>query len=223
MGEPPLPVLSLEVGERAPAKAGRSGSKKRVAILEATLRVIGRDGIDRLTHRAIAEEAAVPLGLTTYYFSSKDDIVAQTLEYTAAREIERLGEQADALKGAAAPPDVVADLITTWIADQVNGEGRAELVAQYLLQLQSEHQPDLREALLEWNRATTLVAERTLAAIGSADPELDAPLLIAAVDGLRLNELARGELDQEGVRRQIGRLLDMLTRKSRAALAGRPS
>lgn len=189
------------------AQPEKSGQGKRQTILEATLRVISRDGIDRLTHRAIAAEAGVPLGLTTYYFESKDDIVAQTLEYVCNREIERLEERAGLVRDASFDPGVGAEMIATWAAEQVNGEGRADLVAQYVLQLQAARRPELRWALEEWNRASLRVAEATLTAIGSAHPEADARLLIAAVDGLRLYELSHGELRFEKVRERVERLL----------------
>ncbi len=50
----------------------RSDSRaRRKAILEAALRVIERDGVRGVKHRAVAAEAEVPLAATTYYF---DDI-----------------------------------------------------------------------------------------------------------------------------------------------------
>ncbi len=50
----------------------RSDSRaRRKAILEAALRVIERDGVRGVKHRAVAAEADVPLAATTYYF---DDI-----------------------------------------------------------------------------------------------------------------------------------------------------
>ena len=54
------------------ATAGR-----REQILEAALRVIGRSGRQAVTHRAVAEEAGVPLGSTTYYFDSRDDLLGR--------------------------------------------------------------------------------------------------------------------------------------------------
>lgn len=52
----------------------RSDSRaRRQAILEAALRVIEKDGVRGVKHRAVAAEAGVPLAATTYYF---DDIQA---------------------------------------------------------------------------------------------------------------------------------------------------
>ncbi|WP_101757734.1 TetR/AcrR family transcriptional regulator [Oceanicoccus sp. KOV_DT_Chl] len=55
-----------------------SGIKRRKQILEATLRVILRDGIRGVRHRAIAEEAKVPLASTTYYFKDIEELLSET-------------------------------------------------------------------------------------------------------------------------------------------------
>ena len=50
-------------------EALRSDSRiRRRAILDATLRIVERQGIRAVRHRAVAAEADVPLAATTYYF-----------------------------------------------------------------------------------------------------------------------------------------------------------
>jgi DNA-binding transcriptional regulator YbjK len=62
-----------------PARRQR-GERRRREILEAALRVIGRDGVAGLTHRAVADEAGVSLAATTYYFASKADLLREASE-----------------------------------------------------------------------------------------------------------------------------------------------
>ena len=62
------------------------GEARRRELLEATLRVVGRGGVGAVTHRVVAREAGVPLGSTTYYFKTKEEMVAQALELVAERE-----------------------------------------------------------------------------------------------------------------------------------------
>ena len=52
------------------------GEQTRQKILEATLRVIASDGVRGTTHRAIANEAGVPLSLTTYYFRDLNELIS---------------------------------------------------------------------------------------------------------------------------------------------------
>ena len=65
-----------QAGRRKIVRA--SGIKRRKLILEATLRVILRDGVRGVRHRAIAEEAQVPLASTTYYFKDIEELLSET-------------------------------------------------------------------------------------------------------------------------------------------------
>lgn len=62
-------------------KARRSAPSlsTRERILEATLDLAGREGLATLTTRRVAEAAGVNLGLLHYHFSSKEDLVRETL------------------------------------------------------------------------------------------------------------------------------------------------
>ena len=65
-----------QASQRKVLRAG--GIKRRKQILEATLRVILRDGIRGVRHRAVAEEAKVPLASTTYYFKDIEELLSET-------------------------------------------------------------------------------------------------------------------------------------------------
>lgn len=60
-------------------KTSRAGSEqRRRAILEAALRIVVRDGVRGVRHRAVAREADVPLSATTYYFRDISDLITDT-------------------------------------------------------------------------------------------------------------------------------------------------
>src|SRR4051812_47861783 len=84
---------------------------RREQILDATLRVIGRSGRQAVTHRAVAEEAGVPLGSTTYYFDSRDDLLQQALEHVSASEVERYGQLGEELRTVKSPRELADRLI----------------------------------------------------------------------------------------------------------------
>lgn len=67
--------------------ARRDPEGRRRAIVNAAVEVIAQVGVARTTHRAIAEQAGVPLGSTTYYFPTLADLVAE-----AVTEVARLWE-----------------------------------------------------------------------------------------------------------------------------------
>jgi len=52
-----------------------SGLERRQQILDATLRIIVREGMRGVRHRAVAAEASVPLAATTYYFRDIEDLI----------------------------------------------------------------------------------------------------------------------------------------------------
>jgi DNA-binding transcriptional regulator YbjK len=56
------------------------GERSRQAIINATLVCIAKHGLNSVTHRAIAKEAGVPHSLTTYFFSSLNELIAVAFE-----------------------------------------------------------------------------------------------------------------------------------------------
>ncbi|MBN8432426.1 TetR/AcrR family transcriptional regulator [Microbulbifer salipaludis] len=70
-------------------KAQRADSRqRRKAILEATLRIIVKEGIRGIRHRAVAKEADVPLAATTYYFKHLDDLISDAFTYFVEQNID---------------------------------------------------------------------------------------------------------------------------------------
>jgi TetR/AcrR family transcriptional regulator, regulator of biofilm formation and stress response len=184
----------------------------RAAIIEATIRLIGRDGVDGVTHRAVAGEARVSLSSTTYHYASKDQIVSEALRRVAATEIERIARDAERL--ADGHPDVrsIARALATWLAEQVEGDGLLRARAGYHLQLEAGKRPELQAINHEWALAVQSLAERVLRAAGSPRPRTDARILANAIDGLRLEAVtAPRPRVAERVRPVIERLLAALT------------
>ena len=73
---------------RKPAR--ESSEQRRVAILQAALRVMVRDGVRGVRHRAVALEADVPLSATTYYFKDIHDLLADALTLYACDVMENV-------------------------------------------------------------------------------------------------------------------------------------
>ena len=71
-------------------KAQRADSRqRRKAILEATLRLIVKEGIRGIRHRAVAREADVPLAATTYYFKHLNDLISDAFTYFVEQNIDQ--------------------------------------------------------------------------------------------------------------------------------------
>ena len=63
---------------RQSTRSRASAVQRRQDIIEATLRVMARDGLRAVSHRAVASEASVPLASTTYYFRDLEDLIIES-------------------------------------------------------------------------------------------------------------------------------------------------
>ena len=71
----------------SPASTER-GAAARERILRAAVRAIARDGIDGLRIARIATEAGVSSALVHYHFADREQLLAETIEYSYARAAE---------------------------------------------------------------------------------------------------------------------------------------
>ena len=163
----------------------------RDAILDATIRIIGRGGVAAVTHRAVAQEAGVSLSSTTYHFASKDAIVGDALRRVATIEIESAA--ADGARFAAIDVDADATSFTEslleWLCPQLEAPRLLTVRAGYHLQLEATHRAELRAIHRDWGEQVLAVTQAALERIGSRSPAADAHILAAAVEGLRLEQL----------------------------------
>jgi DNA-binding transcriptional regulator YbjK len=183
---------------------------RREQILEAALRIIGRAGRQAVTHRAVAEEAGVPLGSTTYYFDSRDALLGQALEYVAASEVERYGKRGEELRAVKSPRELADKLIDELVAA---AEDRIAYIAEYEIWLEAGRRPELREAAQNWCDAEQRSVAVAMESLGSSDPQADASLVVAAIDGLGERVLAREEDPARAAkefRPQLRRLIERL-------------
>jgi DNA-binding transcriptional regulator YbjK len=185
------------------------GEARRDLILDAAIRVLGEEGLAALTHRRVATEAGLPLAATTYWFASKDELLASAYRLAAARDIARVRRVAAAAQGGD-----VADALADVLGAELE-EGRTALVACFTMWVEAARRPELREIEAEWTEAYEAVIAELLRAAGSPEPRLDAQVLTATLDGLMLGLLARGgdvgDVRAE-LRPKVQRLVAALTR-----------
>jgi len=196
----------------------QKGERRREEILRATLRVIGAHGADAVTHRAVAAEADVPLSATTYYFASKDELLEQTLLMAAREETERI----ERLVLDLAPQELTASDWAAAVAAMIARDVRDEPdrhVALFELGLEATRTELLRGELQRWQEAHIRLAELGCRAVGSDEPEQDARLVVAALTGLMLEQLASGreDFEHEVLRPALERLFSRLSAGERTA------
>ncbi|KOU52640.1 TetR/AcrR family transcriptional regulator [Streptomyces sp. WM6378] len=135
-----------------PSPRRRRDPERRIAeIVDATERVISARGIEGLTHRAVAEEAGVPLGATTYHFATKDDLIQAALQ-------QAYGRYAALLKDwVARRPDLTTNqhvVLLTDILMECFGVNREYQVLEYELYLAALRRPALRPIVDQYTEAT---------------------------------------------------------------------
>jgi DNA-binding transcriptional regulator YbjK len=172
------------------------GIARREAILRAAIELIGEQGPDALTHRAVADRAGLSLSATTYWFSSKDEIFREAVALAAGEEVERLERLVLELAPRHVTPAEWARELSAALAADAR-RNPSQPVAMYEFVLEASRNPDLREEVARWETAHLRLAEAGLRAVGSADPETDAHVVVAVVSGLMLGLLANPSPDFE--------------------------
>jgi AcrR family transcriptional regulator len=165
----------------------RAGETERVvAIVEATCRVIGREGPSGLRMEAVAREAGVSKALVHYYFATRRELLRAAFLYSEDRANARLEAELALLETGAERLErfLVLDLDD----EPVFHENRALWSEAWsLLRLDDELRPEVERLYRVWvARLAELVEEgqgdRSIPA--AVEPERLARRLAALVDGL---------------------------------------
>jgi AcrR family transcriptional regulator len=160
-------------------------SDGRARVLDATLELIGEQGIGGVTNRAVAARAGVSPGSLSYHFPSQTELLREALMAFVGREAQRL--EALATAEVAEPGPLAAA-----VQEVVEGADRRAVLAQMELYLQACRDPELRAVATRAFAAYDDAARRVLGALGVADPEPLVPAVIALVDGYELRRLSLG-------------------------------
>jgi AcrR family transcriptional regulator len=184
-------VRPVAAPARRPVQA--RGAARRQALLDATVRLLARDGARAVTHRAVAEEAGTTHGAPRYYFATRDALLDSALRQIADQQVHAVEELLH--DPGPADPGVRAARLAAFVARLVT-EDREGTVARYELFLETARRPSLRPALEAWGNAyVKLFAAELTAAAG--DPETEAELLLNLLNGLLLRQLAAPRDDFE--------------------------
>jgi DNA-binding transcriptional regulator YbjK len=161
--------------------------QRKAQVVDAALRVIGREGVRGLSMRAVAAEAGVPLGTTTYYFADRDALVEAAFRCHAQRETARVVAAV-----AAMGPDLSTADLAHRLADFVVAgltEHRDLLRTEYEFLGEASRRSGLQGASSAFLQTLQLHLEATVSALGSPTPRTDARLVLAVVAGLEVDLL----------------------------------
>lgn len=156
------------------------------ALLDAAISVVGSHGLRGLTHRAVDGRAGVPAGSTSYYFRTRSALLQGVL--TRLLELDTQDYERFATGGTdrRALTTTLVGLYGHWM-----DAARDRQCARYAIYLDAGADAELRALLDAANRQLANAMEGMLRAAGCPHPRRDARLLIALLDGLLYDRLAR--------------------------------
>ncbi|MCY0954106.1 TetR/AcrR family transcriptional regulator [Streptomyces sp. H27-S2] len=171
-------------GRTAQPRRKRDPQRRIEEIISATERVITRRGIEGLTHRAVAEEAGVPLGATTYHFATREDLIRAALE----RSVDRFGAYLEqwVAQRPNLSPEQFAVLLTDALMGSFTADSRGQNTMEFELYLAALRRPELRAVA---DRHT----QNNIRAISHYTDPVTAAAVAAASQGITLRGLANSQ------------------------------
>src|ERR1700760_4013985 len=168
-------------------------TRRRNALADAAIEVLGTAGIHKLSHRAVDERAGLPAGTAANYFPRRDDLLAAAAERVAELHVAEMtaADRAATVAAGGAPggtsagPDTLARLIGASLHDAATRH-RSRYLAAYELALESTRQPALAGAMARLGAGAmeTTLAEHRALGLPTTPEQLQA--LIALYNGTLL-------------------------------------
>ncbi len=167
-------------------------TRRRNALADAAIEVLGTAGIDKLSHRAVDDRAGLPGGTAANYFPRRYDLLAAAAErvgelhmteMTAANQAAKVS--ANARSGALTGQDALAELIGASLLDAATRH-RIRYLAAYELALESTREPALAEAMARLGAGAfeATIAEHRVLGLPTTPEQVQA--LIALYNGTLL-------------------------------------
>ncbi|RVW09550.1 TetR family transcriptional regulator [Prescottella agglutinans] len=164
--------------------------ERRELVANSAIRIIARDGLRALTHRAVDQEAGIPQGSTSHHARTRLALLELVVDALAERAIADAKHAADALS---ATPQSEHQLSITELAGVVAAlverlsDRRDDMKARYALILETDDVPLLQGKLTTQSEVHAITREVTSSLLASAGlPNSDERIeeLIALTDSL---------------------------------------
>ena len=156
--------------------------------------VLATRGARALTHRAVDRQAGVPAGSTSNVFRTKASLIAGVLGYLTDRELQALPALAANAHDTTVDERTLTDMAALAIADAL-GPGRQFTAARKALFLEASADLQTRQRLAEASRFWWQTVTPLLIAAGVPEPEQRSRWLLAYIDGVIADQLARPDSD----------------------------
>ncbi len=162
--------------------ARRYDPERRQRIVDAAVRVVAERGVAALSHRAVAAEADVPLGSTTYHFTGRDELLLATLRQVNDAWLARFDRWVESVDRDRPLAPQAAGFVQACLSDH-----RARTELEYELYVAGLRHPEVRPLAAECVESMVGLVRRRL-----VRDEATARALVALSDGLLLQLLLTG-------------------------------
>ena len=181
----------------------------RERILRAALEIISRKGVDKVTHRAVANLASVSPGTTTYHFTTREDLVRQAFALYID-DYQKSLVSVLTRKPVSTREDLIQFLtsMTTLTPDDIGLEA-----IEYEMLLFATRDDSLRMQVAAWSRTLESWLSDPLESLGAPRPLEAARMLMALSRGSEFEVLSRQQqLGQAQFERRLGTIVDAILR-----------
>jgi TetR/AcrR family transcriptional regulator, regulator of biofilm formation and stress response len=191
-----------------------------IVILDATLKLIARGGIDAVRYRDVATESGIPLGTISYQHPSREELIRSAFKHFLVKSEGLLRKTAAGARPR--EPHDVAKLIADILQSESADPDRAYL-AEFELLVYAARDRQMADMLVEWDRRLIAELGSILESVGVQSPFATAETLLDLSRGFQLVRLGRQEPNFSDLRLRIERVLQGLGAAAAASVTPAPS
>ena len=158
--------------------------RRRDALADAAIAILGTSGIHTLSHRAVDERAGLPAGTAANYFPTRDELLAAAAHRVFGLHVAAM-QAADSQVAQPVGPGGLADLIGGALYDWATRQ-RTRYLAVCELTLEATRRPALAQALSGMAAATLDVTIGQHRALRLATSQEQVQMLITLFSGVLL-------------------------------------
>jgi TetR/AcrR family transcriptional regulator, regulator of biofilm formation and stress response len=181
-------------------KARSSAEGRRGQILEGALRVVAVGGPDAITFRRVAADAKVPLGLLTYYFDSREDLLREAFRLYLAEAMAFMSGVED--EKPPHTPESVIDMVLE-ITRREFSDDPAMVRVEYELILYAARDSGLAREFNAYERWMETKLAAALENLGAPRPIDAARTIIDVVRGFEIERLTHAGAELNDLERRL--------------------
>lgn len=173
---------------------------RRQDVVEAVLRIIAVDGLERASLREVADEAGLAVGSVRHYFAGSEELLNYTFAAVVDRIVSRLQEGIPAVRSSVPGSTEQREAVLTLLGAllPLDGQRAAEACAWLAFRNAARIRPFLAaEADRSYREVAAVVGQVVMELLPEDEPQdrlvVEAERLLATLDGLCMHALLQPE------------------------------